>query len=150
LQPDALERLRQVPALRSLDDEALLAVLKRRHCLSALARQLGFKGWAHLTAVLDGRETTDFGKLLYPPRATYWNIWSASYEEARRIRQQNDGFLLTYDRQFLVVDQHFIEFLGVDPEDSDWRLIGRDWARPAEPAARRRLYEKVIEHRLAG
>jgi len=41
-------------------------------------------------------------------------------------------------------DRHYIETIGLDPEDPDWDFIGRDWARPAEPAARQRLYGKLL------
>lgn len=148
--PDALARLRAVPELRTLDDDALAAAVKRRHGLSAQARELGFAGWAHLKAVLEGDgDVTDFGTLLYPKGAdAHWNIWSASYDEARKIRQEHGGYLLAYKKHFFIVDRHFIETLGLDPEDPDWERIGRDWARPADPEARGRLYARLIRQRL--
>ena len=147
--PEALARLRKTPSLRPLDGPELLAALKRRHCLSAIALRLGFQGWSHLTAVLSGREQEDFGTLLYPRSASYWNIWCAHYDEACRIRQEHGGFLLPYQRQFLVADRYLIEALGLDPDDTDWQRIERDWVRPADPEARRRLYDRAIRFRLS-
>ena len=38
-----------------------------------------------------------------------------------------------------VVDGHFLEALGLDPEDANWQAIDWDWVRPKVPIARRRL-----------
>ncbi len=149
---DALKRLRGSrarplrPAIERLDTDGP----KRRQCLTAVARELGFNGWQHLMAVLEGREDGDFGTLLYPPGpAAYWNVWSVSYDEASNIRQLRSGYLLAYKRDLFVCDSHFIDNLGVHHEDEDWEFIGRDWVRPQQPEARRRLYEKVIQVRRA-
>lgn len=114
------------------------------------AQELGFRDLAHLEAVLSGDETTDVGTLLSPPGAdVFWNVWSADHGEAAKIRRQTDGWLLAYKRQFFVVERGYIEFLGLDPDDPDWDLIGRDWARPGDFAARERLYRKLFTHRLS-
>ena len=52
-----------------------------------------------------------------------------------------------------VIDQArigFIDTLGVDPDDPDWELIGRDWVRPRRTDARARLYGKLIRRRTMG
>ncbi len=73
---------------------SLSASIKRRHCLAVVARELGFQGWPHAVGVLGGTDSTDFGTLLYPDGAdAHWNIWSASYAEARAIREQHGGYL---------------------------------------------------------
>lgn len=124
--------------------------IKRRHCLTTIAREHGFDGWSHLCRVLDGATEGDFGTLLYGRDcSSHWNIWSASYEEARAIREQHGGYLLPYKRQFLIVDQHFIETLGLSPDDPDWLLTGRDWVQTKNVEARRRLYGKLIRARAA-
>ncbi len=144
-QPAALARLRALPELRDIDAAELPAVIQRRHCLAAIARELGFDGWPHAVAVLAGHPVTDFGTLLYPPGGSrHTNIWFASYEKARTVRVQNDGYLLAYKHQFLVTDGYFITTLGLDPEDPDWAEMGRDWVRPAVPAARDRLYARLV------
>ena len=142
---DALERLRAVPELEGLGDDELALRLQLRHALSALARELGFRGWSHLTAVVQGEED-DFGTLLSPPgAAAYWNIWSADHAEARAIREEHGGYLLAYRRQYFVVERGYIDFLGLDPDDPDWERIGCDWARPGDVDARARLYEQLFE-----
>jgi len=149
--PVALRRLRSMPAFAKMDDDAITAELRRRHCLSVIARELGFTGWSHAAAVLSGRPVDDFGTMLYPKElgATFWNVWSASYDEARQIRKEHGGYLLAYKKHFFIVDRYFIEAIGIDPDDEDWTRIRRDWARPGDLAARNRLYGKLIEARQA-
>ncbi len=148
--PSALERLRRSAARlpkfkRGAGEDASV---KRRHCLTAIARELGFNGWQHLLAMLDGHQADDFGTLLYPNGpAAYWNVWSVSHDEASEIRRAQNGYLLAYKRDLFVCDQHFIDHLGVSHTDADWDLIGRDWVRPSDLGARRRLYEKLIRVR---
>ena len=149
LDPVAVKRVRSVPALADADDGTLPSELKRRHCLTVVAKELGFSGWSHAAAVLTGRPVDDFGTLLYPTEigATYWNVWSASYDEARKIHKEHDGYLLAYKKHFFIVDRYFIEAIGLDPDDEDWNRIHRDWVRPGDLAARNRLYARVIEAR---
>lgn len=147
-EPNALARARQLAELRDSDGGALPSRVKRRHCLAVVARELGFQGWPHASAVLRGTDSSDFGTLLYPEWShVHWNIWSASYDEASTIRQQHGGYLLAYRRHFFIADRHFIETLGLNPDDPDWDLIGRDWVKPARPEARERLYGKLIRRR---
>jgi len=129
---------------------ALDEPLQRRHCLAAVAKEAGFRGWSHAAAALTGTSGDDFGELLYPRGSeAHWNVWSASYDEARGIRQQHGGYLLAYRRHFFIADEHFIATLGLDPADPDWETIGRDWVQPRDAAARDRLYLKLFRARLA-
>ncbi len=149
--PEAISRARLLPELRRLDAAELPSAIKRRHCLSTIARELGFAGWPHALAVLQGREAADFGELLYTGQhSPTLNIWSASYAEARDIRAKHGGYLLAYRRHYLIVDADYIRALGLEPEDPDWEGIGRDWVQPKDPEARKRLYLKLIDGRLPG
>lgn len=153
----AIERLRALPELRKAAPEALLKFatdVQRKHCLAVVAREAGFESWAHASAVIAGApvdESLGLGTALCPSTfSAHWNIWSASYEEARTIRAEHGGWLLAYKRHYFIVDRHYLESLGLDPEDDDWSRIGRDWARPADPEARRRLYGKLLVARAVG
>lgn len=155
----AISRLRQLPELRNIPDEELAASVQRRHALAAVARELGFDGWSKLNKALSGKgEAHDFGDVFCPPKSSsYWNIWCASYELARTIREQRNGWLLVFRQQFFVVDEHYLRHLGLDPADDDWNYLGRDWTRVEEGAenavrheeARSRLIEKLLRRRLA-
>ena len=142
----ALKRVRKVHETSHLDDVALRPLVKRRHCLRAIAQDLGFQGWSHAAQVLRGQGSRDFGKLLYPRGCgAHSNIWSASYGEARRIRDEVSGYLLAYRHHFLIVDADYIRTMGLDPEDPDWPAIGYDWVKPRSLEARGRLYGKMVE-----
>lgn len=144
----ALERLRRLPELRKATLDALTefaATIQRKHCFAVVSRELGFSGYAHAQRVLSGDEAeSDFGTMLYPTHCGAFNHWYANYEEARDLRSQINGFLLAYKRHFFIVDRFFIEGLGLDPADPDWDAIGRDWVKPRDPDARRRLYGKLV------
>ena len=150
-EPLAVTRAQRLEELRSQDSASVTAQVKRRHCLTVIARELGFQGWPHAVAVLRGADSSDFGTLLYPKGAeVHWNIWSASYDEAQALREQHGGYLLAYRRHFFITDRYFIDTLGLDPDDPDWALIGRDWVRPRRTDARGRLYGKLIRRRTMG
>lgn len=158
--PEALALLRTLPELRALSDEGLLETLQRRHCLSALAKTLGFGSWPHAKSVLSGEALLRAGEPVHPGPdlgtlmhrelgGAYWNIWSASYAEARDIRAEHGGYLLPYRKQFLIVEGHYLEALGLDPGDPDWERIGRDWAAPTDLGAWSRLTSRAVDARLA-
>lgn len=144
----AIQRLRVFAEHRRLPAERLNEVagsIQRRDCLAVIAAELGFSNWHHLKIALTGEgEAEEFGTLLYPGTAAHINLWYASYEDAVAVREARRSYLLAYKRQYLVVDRYFIESLGLDPDDPDWRGIGFDWVRPLSVAARTRLYGKLI------
>lgn len=143
-EPKALARLRKHPDFKSSPDDAIHNQVRRRHSLDLIAKETGFPDWPQTVKILAGKEAYDYGTVLHPKGCSaHTNIWFASYDEAQPVRDETDGYLLTYKTQFLIVDQHYIRTLGLDPDDEDWARIGRDWARPADPAARSRLYANL-------
>lgn len=153
--PAARARLRALAELRKVDDEALAAAAadtQRKHCLAVVAREAGFASWEHALRVLRGdADERDFGSLLYDDQTSATlNAWYADYDEARShlLERRSRGeavYLLAYRRQFFLTDQDFVERLGFDPRDPDWEAMRFDWARPADVAARARLYAKRLE-----
>jgi hypothetical protein len=152
----AIERLRALPELRRASPAELATFAERsqrKHCLAAVARELGFTGWDHASRVLGGEvDEPDFGALLYPNvTATFLNHWFATYEEARAARVEGQGaaaYLLAYKRQSFIVGRDYVATtLGLDPDDRDWATIGFDWIRPRYPWARRSLYGKLLAAR---
>ena len=85
----------------------------------------------------------DSGTAWYPSRLdVYLNLWFASYEEARKAREEEGGYLLPYKKNFFVCPPGAIRMIGLDPDDPDWELVGWDCARPRDEEACRRLCEK--------
>jgi len=148
--PLEVARLRAFPGFASLTDDELIAQLKRRHCLSVIAMEVGFRGWAQLAHVLeDGDQSADFGTLLCPKRMmVHQNIWLAHYAEAVQVRDDHGGYLLGYKKQYFVADGDFLLDLGLDPEAEDWESMGRNWIEPGDLNARARLYARLFAERL--
>jgi hypothetical protein len=146
----AAERLRVLPELRraTADDlAAFVARIQRKHCLAAVARELGFESWDHASRVLRGvAREPDYGKLLYPERSgAFLNQWFATYEDARPTHLASAGYLLAYKRHVFLAGRDYVAVtLGLDPDDRDWEAIGFDWLRPHDAEARRRLYGKLL------
>jgi hypothetical protein len=145
----ALARLRAVPEFRRASPEALTTLvptIRRRHCLAAIAAELGFASWPEMKAILTGEGLkSGFGNLLCPMKCSaHLNHWCKTYPEAAKVQKQRGGYLLAFRNQYLVVDRYYIESLGLDPDDHDWQAIGFDWVRPRDVDARTRLYAKLV------
>ncbi|WP_394834956.1 hypothetical protein LVJ94_51500 [Pendulispora rubella] len=149
----ALARLRVLPELHRADDATLrtkAADVRRKHCLSVVARECGFASWEHARHVLGGHtDVDDFGTLLHAKNAGgILNQWFASYAEAfaaqRSLPDRPRHYLLAYKRHLLITGPSFVEALGMDPDDPDWEAIGWDWVHPIDAAARSRLYYKRL------
>ena len=88
-------------------------------------------------------ERKDADELWYQPDLdVFLNRWFSNYEDARGSLESEGGFLLPYRRHFYVCEAGAIRALGLEPDDPDWELIGRDCARPADAEAYGRLREK--------
>jgi hypothetical protein len=134
--PGALARLRKRRA----------AGMRRLDCLNAIAAELGFHGWDEAKRVLSGGEPSgDFGTLLWSdPCGAHFNRWYRTYEEAAAVWREGGGYLLAYRRHYVIVDRYYIESLGLDPDDRDWETLGFNWVEPRIPAARARIYAKLV------
>lgn len=144
--PAAIAWLQTVHGLTQLSAVEIASAVQRKHCLTAIALKLGAKDWNELQASLCASVGEDFGTLLHV--TGYWNIWSASYAEAITIRADHGGYLLPYKRQFMIVEDHYLDGLGIDARDEDWERIGRNWVQPSNAHARDRLAEKLLRQRL--
>jgi hypothetical protein len=88
-------------------------------------------------------ESNDSTSNMYVPRMdAVLNRWFTNYEEARASLDSEGGYLLPYKGHFFVTQSEGIRELGLDPEDSDWELIGWDWVRPKNDEAWQRLRHK--------
>lgn len=149
---EALTRLRALPELRRADEASLVAAvpgIRRKHCLAVVARECGFSSWERARLALEGEpDAPELGTLLYGRDGSVLHHWFTTYNDARAhvetLPEAPRSYLLTYKHHFFVADRAFIASLGLDPDDPDWQAIGWDWARPADPAARSRLYAKRL------
>jgi hypothetical protein len=157
--PAALARLRGLRELRKAEPDELRRAagsIQRKHCLATVALEHGFASWEHARQVLTGGDSDEgFGKLLAGQgRGAFLNHWFSTYEEARAVHLDlrataGTRYLLAFQRQCFITEAGYIEALGLDPEDTDWRSIDWDWVRPRSMAARGRLYAKLVGQRRA-
>lgn len=123
--------------------------IQRKHCLATVAREIGFSNWKAVADCFEADAGGDFAKFLHPKRChIFWNIWLASYDEAKKVRAEHGGFLLTYSNQFIVVDDDYVSALGAVPDNALWAAIGRDWAKPKDFAARDQLSLLIIKEHM--
>ena len=148
-EPPVLARLAGLPPFQKVDQALCAEQVQRKHALWLVAREYGFRTWNQARDVLLGSGTeADFGTMLMVKGCGgYLNNWYAGHDQAAACRRQTGGFLLAYRRQFLVVGADYIDSMGLDWDDPDWKAIGRDWARPDDLAARGRLYGRLIARR---
>lgn len=118
--------------------------VQRKHALAVIAREMGFRDWQHLTAQAHVEMPAFDTTRLFPPKASFYlNAWFVTYEEARAALARKDRFLFPYRNQFVVCEAGLLKSLGIDAQDPDWALIGRDWARPLDRQAHYRLNQKL-------
>lgn len=72
------------------------------------------------------------------------NVWCPSYEEARAYLDSHRGFYLLHYKGncFLAQAPHILN-IGLNPNDPDWDEIDRDWVKPKNPEAKKRLQQKL-------
>lgn len=129
----AAKRFQRLPEFAEFSLDAIQSKVKRKHALAVIAIEKGFKSW------------TDLKCQLPFIRGGFLNQWFANYAEAKAYQQLNSGFLLPFKKQFFICDVNYINNLGLNADDPDWKLIGYDWVNPENNEAWRRLYKKWIE-----
>lgn len=120
------------------------ARVQRKHALNVIAREMGFRDWTHLKAEVHIELPAFDTTRLFPAQTSFYlNAWFATYEEAKAALKGKDRFLFPYAKQFVVCPGGLLKSLGLDVNDPDWDLIGRDWAKPLDAAAHYRLNQKL-------
>jgi hypothetical protein len=130
----AAKRFQRLTAFKNLSlSEIIKADIKRKHALAVIATEKGFKSW------------TDLKCQLPFIRGGFLNQWFANYAEAKSYQQLNGDFILPFKNQFFICDAHYINHLGFNSEDPDWKLIAYDWVNPINKDAWHRLYKKWMK-----
>lgn len=153
----AVKRFRQLSTFSSLsaDNFEALNDLQLKHALNVVAVENGYESWTELKSALDHAADTsplaEITEQFYPKNfTTYWNIWFAKYSQAKKVLGEGKGFLLPYKNQYFIVEEHFVDSIGLPHTLPEWNEIGNDWAHPKNVKAWLRLnemYEKVMKTR---
>ena len=113
--------------------------IQLKEAFEILAKASGFKSWRELKEIFEATEH-------YCPHGSSarWKIWIKSYDEARdQLSSMKEGFLLPYRDHFFICDLEYIEFLGIEKDDPDLTLMGRNWVEPNNPEAFMRITPKI-------
>ena len=152
----AAERFRVLPRFAALAPERIVAwsgEVRRKHALAVIAAELGYGSWVALRAACETAHpagAVDVERLFNGhASAVFLNHWCRTYEEARDVHERVGGFLFPYRAHFVVCPVGLLAAHGLDPHDPDWARIGRDWARPRDPAAFERLTRRLGESGFA-
>lgn len=130
----AAKRFQRLPEFNNLTFDALRGMgVKRKHALAVIALEKGFQTWADLKCQLPFI------------RGGFLNHWFVNYIEAKSYQKENGGFLLPYKNQFFVCDADYINHLGLNASDQDWKLIDFDWVNPKSKSSWRKLYNKWMK-----
>ncbi len=153
----AIGRFKQLSSYSSLsaNDTKALNDLQLKHALNVVAVENGYESWTGLKFTLDHAAESSplavINEQFYPKGlTTYWNIWFAKYSQAKKVLSEGKGFLLPYKNQFFIVEEHFVDSIGLPHTLPEWKEIGNDWIHPKNVKAWLRLnemYEKAIKTR---
>lgn len=130
----AAKRFQRLPEFEKYSLESICcAEFKHKNALAVIAQEKGFASWADLKCQLPFI------------RGGFLNQWFAHYADAKFYLQLNGGFLFPYKNQFFVCDVDYVDNLGFDAKDPDWKLIGYDWENPDNKEAWWHLYKKWMQ-----
>ena len=148
----AIYRFCQLPQFASLsvESESTVNDLQLKHSFNVIAVENGYASWAELKTALDhAAETSPLAEIkeqFYPKGfTTYWNIWFAKYSQAKKVLSEGKGFLLPYKNQYFIVEEHFVDSIGLPHTLPEWKEIGNDWIHPKNVKAWLRLSEMYVK-----
>lgn len=117
----------------SIDD--IKKQVKRKHALNVIAIRNHFNSWV------------DLKSQIYFIVGGFLNKWFAHYEEAKAHQKEEGEFVFPYKKQFFICDADYLRYIGFDPEDPDWKLMGNDWVKPIDQDAWHRIHAKWLKNR---
>lgn len=154
---EAIQRFRSLPMFHSLtpDDEETIASMQLKTAFNVIAIENGYQTWTELKNELDQAAVHStlavINDQFYPKGlTTYWNIWFAKYSQAKKVLAEGKGYLLPYKHQYFIVEEHFVDSIGLPHTLPEWQLIRNDWIHPGNVKAWLALnsrYESVIAGR---
>lgn len=128
LKADALAKITDY--LQSINLELTTENIQLKHCLGYFAADYGFANWANFKFYFDHSQLTKF-----VPQGGFFNQWFSNYKEAKAILKASGGYLLPYQHQFFICERGYIEYLGLNPDDANWRKIACNWVEPEDIVA---------------
>ena len=128
-----------------------------KHCLQAIAKDLGFSSWQEAQQLFSGDKkidsSTNFGTFFYPKQCfAFINEWFSDYQEAVKglMISTSKKWLLPYKSQFLLVEEEYIAALGLNIHADNFALPeGRNLLATYHSATWDRIVSNVIRARAS-
>lgn len=109
-----------------------------KDAFAVIAKTAGYSSWKEM------KDDYELADLLNPPRwSSMWKIWFSNREEALSHLDIQSHYLIPYRSQFFICDIYYLNALGIEWDDQDLRLVGRDWSAPQDMLAWKRLLQKI-------
>ena len=135
--------------LAQLELEHLLETpdkFKRKHALNIIANEAGFADWSLLKARVELETALDFSTFFCSNGlGGFLNHWFTSYQEAKLCLEERGGLLLPYRHQFFVTPMTYLEKLGFEQSDEDWKTMGYDWVNPANNQSKLKVLRRLVD-----
>lgn len=116
--------------LQSINLKLTAEDIQLKHCLGHFAADYGFANWANYKFYFEHSQLSKF-----TPQGGFFNQWFSNYREAKAILKASGGYLLPYQHQFFICERGYIEYLGLNPDDDNWRKIAYNWVEPENLSA---------------
>ncbi|MEK2644598.1 glyoxalase superfamily protein [Bdellovibrio sp. BCCA] len=113
--------------------------IQLKEALNKIAQLSGFENWRDLKHTLEVNDVL----LNHGGTGPQTLPWFKSYEEACAFRDQTNGILVPYQKDFFVADEDYLKSLGFSEQDPDFLKVGRNWAEPKDPEAWGRLLNRM-------
>ncbi|TQV72329.1 hypothetical protein FLL45_19115 [Aliikangiella marina] len=121
------------------------STVKRKQVLNLIALENGFANWQALKSRVELETALDFQTFFCRHGlGGYLNHWFTNYAEAKAHQNAYGGILLPYRQQFFVTPINFLDKLGFDQSDEEWRAIGFDWVVPKSNRAKLRIIKTIV------
>jgi hypothetical protein len=137
----ALKRLAGIALFQGISFKEMrqkIASVKLKHALEAVALEAGYSSWKEL---IDNEDIS-----WYRQSSPFVMLWFSNYEEAKEcLGIKDEGYLLCYKSDYFIASAAYIDFIGLDPKDKNWRAIGYDTAKPEDNQAMRGLKKSLQE-----
>jgi len=108
--------------------------VKLKEALEILAKENNYHDWKSYKNSLD--------TFWYEKGSPILNVWFATHSEASDFREKEGGYLLTYKGQYFVASRDYIEYIGLDPDDSVWAAIKYDVSSSSALEKFQKYYDK--------
>lgn len=117
-------------------------LIQLKEAYALIAKAAGYSSWQDMKATLDSND-----KFCPKGHSAIWKAWFASYEEALLHLKENQ-FLVPYMKDFFICNADYIQFLGLELNDSDLLKAGTNWVKPKDMQAFERLSKKIAQKQI--